>query len=389
MPTSGRNRKAAVKRPRRPAASARRVEETLAALAHDIRTPLTAILALGELLATSDLGDRERGWATAIKTTAEHLASLTSLIVDGARAEAKGLILRPTLFRPRHFADSLGASLSARAGAKGIGSVVTVADDLPDVATGDIVRLRGAMENLIDNAVKFTERGSVDLDIRWQAAARKRVRLIFLVTDSGIGLSAAEIRRLFRPFTQANEQIARRYGGAGLGLAFVKRIARAMGGDLTVVSRRGGGSTFRLSVIVDPGMPTGVDADADFAGIVPPPERPLTILCVEDNPFGRVVLNTIVTGLGHHADFAGTGEAAVEAVAARPYDAVLMDVTLPGIDGFEAARRMLILPDRSPVIIGISGHASAEEEARARAAGMAGYLAKPPRPNALAEILPR
>src|ERR1700724_3103620 len=232
-------------------ASARAVEVTLAELAHEIRTPLTGILALGELLTSSELGERERGWAAAIKTTAEHLAMLTSLIVDAARSDRKGLVLRRELIRPRRLAQVLGVALAARADAKGLRSEVTIADDLPDGEIGESLRLRGALENLIDNAVKFTERGGVRLEVAGEKAARGRVRLLFTVTDNGIGLAAAEIRRLFRPFAQANDQTARRFGGAGLGLAFVKRIAKAMGGDLTVTSIPGGGSSFRLTATFD------------------------------------------------------------------------------------------------------------------------------------------
>ena len=387
---SSRRVRAKRKPPRRrrvPRAAA--VEATLAALAHDIRTPLTGILALSELLATSDLDDRERGWATAIKGTAEHLAMLTSLIVDASRAEAKGLTLRRTAFRPRQLAEALSASLAARAGAKDLASEVHVAAKLPETVIGDPLRLRSALENLIDNAVKFTDRGSVRLDVVVERLARARVRLVFTVTDSGLGLTAAEIKRLFRPFAQANEEIARRYGGAGLGLAYVKRIAKAMRGDLTVKSKPGAGSTFRFTATVDLVTPASADAEAGSASARTVPERPLHILCVEDNPYGRVVLNTILTELGHSADFVGTGEAAVEAAAGKGYDAVLMDVTLPGIDGLEATRRIRARIGSAVRVIGVSGRSSDEQAARARAAGMDDYLPKPLSPSALARVLSR
>src|SRR5215813_2005837 len=162
-------------RRRRGVSRAAAVEATLAALAHDIRTPLTGILALSELLATSDLGERERGWASAIKGTADHLAMLTSLIVDAARAEVKGLVLRRAAFGPRALAEALATSLAARAGAKDLAFEVHVAADLPDTVIGDPLRLRGALENIIDNAVKFTDRGSVALDVT--AEDRKSTRL--------------------------------------------------------------------------------------------------------------------------------------------------------------------------------------------------------------------
>jgi len=382
------SRRVVKQRPTPPASRA--IEATLAELAHEIRTPLTGILALGELLSTSGLGARERGWAAAIKSTAEHLAMLTSLIVDAARADTKGLVLRRELIHLRRLVDALSVSLGGRADAKGLKPEVVIGSALPGAVISDPLRLRTALENLIDNAVKFTERGTVRLDVTSQRAARGRVRLAFSVSDTGIGLSAAEIRRLFRPFAQASEETARRFGGAGLGLAFVKRIAKAMDGDLVVTSKPGAGSSFRMTVTVEPvALPSDASAREAAAAPAAAPARPLNILCAEDNPYGRVVLNTILTELGHRADFVGTGVAAVEAAARGGYDVVLMDVTLPDLDGLEAARRIRALerPAGAVALIGISGRASVADEAAGRAAGMDAYLAKPLSPAALTRAL--
>jgi CheY-like chemotaxis protein len=226
----------------------------------------------------------------------------------------------------------------------------------------------------------------VRLDVRASQAGRGKAKFVCTVTDSGIGLTRAEIKRLFRPFTQANAEIARRYGGAGLGLAVVKSLARLMGGDLTVASTPGRGSTFRLAIVlpVAPADPSG----SPHAQPTKMPARRLAVLCVEDNPYGRVILNTILTELGHRADFVGSGEEAVEAVK-RGYDVVLMDVTLPGIDGMEATRRIRALASaasRTP-IVGISGRTETGDEAAARAAGMDSYLRKPVSPSALSESI--
>jgi CheY-like chemotaxis protein len=361
------------------------VEAALAGIAHDLRTPLTGILALAELLAASDLPERERGWARAVKSGAEHLAALTTLIVDAARAESAGLVLRKEPFSPRALAETVGATLAARAGNKGLVCDIEIAADLPPLVEGDALRLRAALENLADNAVKFTDAGRVRFAAAAARASRGQVRLTFTLTDSWIGLTQAELKQLFRPYAQASADIARRYGGAGLGLTFVRRIARTLGGDLTVKSRKGKGSTFTLTVLSkavagrDPATP----APARHAG------PPLRVLCVEDNPYGRVIMNTILSELGHRADFVESGEAAVKAVTADGYDAVLMDIALPGFDGLEATRRIRALlgtAGRVPVI-GISGRGEPRDEAAARAAGMDAYLLKPVSPAKLADAL--
>jgi len=368
--------------PRR--AAPRAIETALAGVAHDIRTPLTGILALADLLAASDLGPRERQWARTIKSGAEHLAALSTLVVDAARADAAGLVLRHEPFSPRALAEAVAEALTARAANRSVAVEVAISPDLPVRVAGDALRLRASLENLADNAVKFTHAGTVRFSASVAPARGKRLRLVFELTDSGIGMSAAELKMLFRPFALASDDIARRYGGAGLGLTFVKRIARAMGGDLTVKSAKGKGSTFRLTVLTDAAEAA---ADADTAARTP--TRPLSLLCAEDNPYGRVIMNTILGELGHRVDFVESGEAAVEAVSSGGYDAVLMDVTLSGIDGLEATRRIRALPGeacRVPVI-GISGRARSEDEQAARAAGMDVYLVKPVSPGKLAETL--
>jgi two-component system, sensor histidine kinase len=390
---AGRSRPARGKRKilkaRRPARDAdagrtRAIERALAAFAHDVRTPLTGIMALSELLSTSELGERERRWVATLKDAAEHLTALTTLVVDAARAELEGIVLRQEAFDLNAFAEAMGRSMSARATAKGLAAGVDIAAGLPAAVIGDPVRLRGAIENLIDNAVKFTEAGTVSLRVTAAASRGRRVRVVFAVTDAGIGMTATEIRRLFRPFVQANAEVARRFGGAGLGLVLVKRLAEAMGGTLAVESRPGGGSTFTISVVLE--RAPDAETAASAAPAAAPPRR---VLCVEDNPYGRVILATILKELGHGVDFVGSGDAAVLAVAAGAFDVVLMDVTLPGTDGIEATRRIRALAGAAGEIpvIGVSGLSSPHEEARARAAGMNDYIAKPVSPTRLAKAI--
>jgi two-component system, sensor histidine kinase len=365
------------------------VEAALAAFAHEVRTPLNGILALGELLEASDIPARERQWAAGVKSAAEHLARLTTLIVDGARAKRKRLVLPQRSFDPRALVHAVGLALSARAAAKGLTAELALAESVPNEVVGDPVRLRAALENLIDNAVKFTEQGRVGLKVDREPAGRGRMRLVFTVDDSGIGLSAAQIKGLFRPFGQASRQVARRFGGAGLGLVFVKRLAQALRGDITVESRPGSGSTFRLAILVEEPAPASRRTRTSAAAAPRGPARSLRVLCVEDNPHGRVILNTILAELGHTADFVASAQAAVAAVRQGGYDIVLMDVALPGTDGIEAVRRIRALPGavaRIP-ILGISGGGAPAQQAAARSAGMNDYLVKPVSPRALAAAI--
>lgn len=383
-------KRAPVKRVRRKTAAPGMVETALAVFAHEVRTPLTGILAVSDLLATSDLGERERRWVETIKAGAEHLAGLATLFVDAARLGAMdggaSLGTRNEFFDLRALARHAGDSLSGRAAAKGLSAVVTISPRLPAFVVGDAVRLRAALENLIDNAVKFTDHGDVALKVSSSSAGKDAALVSFAVSDSGIGLTLAEIKRLFRPFSQANVSIASRFGGAGLGLSSVRQIARAMHGDVAVTPRPKGGAVFTLTVKLTRAKPPQPQTSGPHSSIAAL-SRPLRLLSVEDNPFGRVVLNAILTELGHHTEFIGSGEAAPERLGQGGFDAVLMDMVLPGISGPEAIRRIrgLAAPLGAIPIIGVSGRD--QDEAAARDAGADAFLLKPVSPRALATAL--
>jgi CheY-like chemotaxis protein len=363
------------------------VEAALAAFAHEVRTPLTGILAISDLLATSDLDERERRWVDTIKAGAEHLASLATLFVDAARGGDAVAGIRQDLFDLRALARNAGDSLAGRAAAKGLHSEVEIPEKLPALVVGDPVRLRAALENLIDNAVKFTEAGGVALAVEPIRGTSGKVGVAFSISDSGIGLTLNEIKRLFRPFSQANVSIASRFGGAGLGLSSVKALARAMGGDIVVAPRRGGGTIFTLTVTLARAKTSKAARSGAGAYLPSNTVQALRVLSVEDNPFGRVVLNTILTELGHQAEFIGHGEAAPARIEQGAFDAVLMDMVLPGIDGIEAIKRIRSLspPLGRIAIIGVSGRG--DDEAASRAAGADAFLVKPVSPRALATAL--
>ena len=373
--------------PRGADAPAGAIEVALATFAHEVRTPLTGILALSSLLETSGLPERERRWVETIKASAEHLSALATLFVDAARRRGPGLSVRQDFFDLRTLAQASANSLAGRAAAKGLNATAEIDPALPVFAVGDPVRLRAALENLIDNAVKFTDSGSVAFATSLLPQKRKGAFAVaFDVADSGVGLTVAEIKRLFKPFSQASVAISRRFGGAGLGLSSVRQLARAMGGDVTVKPRRGGGTVFTLTVALhhagDASSSRESDRSEAAAGL-----QSLKILSVEDNPFGRVVLNAVLQELGHEVEFVGRGEEAPQRLAQGAFDLVLMDMVLPGIDGIEAIHRIRAgqTPASQVAIIGVSGRG--EDEAAARSAGANGFLLKPVSPRELALVL--
>jgi two-component system, sensor histidine kinase len=363
------------------------VETALATFAHEVRTPLTGILAISDLLATSDLDARERRWVDTIKAGAEHLASLATLFVDAARSGRSRFGVRQDFFDLRAFARNVADSLAGRATAKGLQSRIEISEKLPAFVIGDPVRLRAALENLIDNATKFTEQGGVALLVKPTGGLKDQISVAFVISDSGIGLTLGEIKRLFRPFSQANVSVAARFGGAGLGLSSVKQLARAMGGDIVVAPRRGGGTTFTLTVSLRRANASKTENAGHSLESRRERAQGLRVLGVEDNPFGRVVLNTVLTELGHQAEFIGRGEDAAERIVQGNFDAVLMDMVLPGINGIEAIRRIRALgpPHGRIPIIGVSGRG--DDEAASRAAGADAFLVKPVSPRALATAL--
>lgn len=382
-----RTRKPAAKRRSvKPSRQESAIEAVLATFAHEVRTPLTGILAISELLATSELGERERRWVDTIKANAEHLAALATLFVDAARSRSAGLGLRKEPFDLHALTRTAADSLSGRAAAKGLQASVDLDARLPQFVIGDAVRLRAALENLIDNTVKFTTSGNVAFAAGLAAPAKGRATVRFTLSDSGIGVSVAEIKRLFRPFSQANISIAQRFGGAGLGLASVRELARAMGGDVTASPRKGGGTAFTMtaSFPLAGSMGEAAETGEESASGAPPALR---ILSVEDNPFGRVVLNAILNELGHQTEFIGLGENAPERLAQGEFDVVLMDMVLPGINGVEAIRRIraAAAPRGTVAIVGLSGRDA--DETAALAAGADAFILKPVSPRALAQVL--
>ncbi|WP_247894800.1 hybrid sensor histidine kinase/response regulator [Azospirillum argentinense] len=390
-----------VEEARRRAEEASRAKgDFLANMSHEIRTPMNAILGLSHLALRAGPPPRQRGYLTRIRASATALLGIINDILDVSKIEAGMLTLERVPFDLSAVLDMVAGTAALSAEEKGLALRLEVAPDVPTALLGDPLRLGQVLLNLVNNAVKFTESGSVVLGVSAapRGAEDGETELRFAVRDTGIGMTAEQVARLFQPFAQADTSTTRRYGGTGLGLAISRRLAVMMGGGIVVDSAPGLGSTFRFTVTVGvrDGAVTALPAalaDPGLAGLrVDEPLRGLRVLVADDNAVNRLVARELLEDAGLAVTAVGSGGEAVR-LALEPgagYAALLTDVQMPDMDGFAVARaiRRQCGPDRLP-IIAMTAHALEEERRRCLDAGMDDHIAKPVEPHRLVAVLNR
>ncbi len=355
----------------------------LANMSHEIRTPFQGLLGMLSLLRETGLAPRQLDYLRTAQESADHLLTILNDILDMSKLESGTLAIAPETVDLRRLVGDIESLMRAPAAAKGLQFEVTVDPELPLRIVADPTRVRQVLFNLLNNAIKFSDTGSVTLGVRGAGE-----RIVFTVTDTGIGMSAQTLSQLFQRFTQGDASPSRRHGGTGLGLEISRNLARLMGGDLRVASTLGVGSQF----VFDMPLLDGGAAPPEAEPALPPPgvaAQPLRVLVAEDHPVNRAYVSALLEQLGHAPTFVDNGQDAVHAAGVGRFDIVLMDLHMPLLDGAEAAQAIRRLPgERAQVpIVALTADAFPETRQRCLALGMNGFLAKPMSAAQLAAVL--
>lgn len=368
----------------------------LAVVSHEIRTPMTGIMGMVRLLLDTSLSSTQKDYAQTIQDSGDAMMSLLNDILDFEKIESGKMDLERIDFDLHRLANSVITLMSGHATNKGIYLRLNMDPSIPRYVVGDPVRLRQVMLNLVGNSIKFTTQGGVTLEFlpepNSEGLARgKMYKIRFAIRDTGVGISKEAQHNLFRPFSQADSSVSRKFGGTGLGLAISQRLIEAMGGRISIDSEEGRGSTFHFTLIVEEGQAANIaEGEGARDNLSAKSSKALRILVVEDNEINQKLLKEFIGRMGHEVLTAMTGEDGIEMVAAERPHMVLMDVELPGISGMGATKAIRAMADddlASTPVIALTGNTREDDIRSCYAANMNGHLAKPVDPLRLRQMI--
>jgi signal transduction histidine kinase/ActR/RegA family two-component response regulator len=354
----------------------------LANMSHEIRTPLNGVLGMVDVLRGTRLNALQKEYLENVRQCGSALLTLLNDILDYSRVEAGRVTLETSDFSPRRMLEELMFLLGPQAAQKGLRMHLRVDPDVPPMLVGDPGRIRQILLNLIGNAVKFTEEGEIQVRLRQLGTGPAGNRLVFSIRDTGIGIASDALRDLFGRFHQADTSIARRYGGTGLGLAIARELVTLMGGDIRITSQPGRGSHFEVELTLATGRQVPRKTEQESAVRLPC----LNILVVDDDRINRLVASELLSRDGHRVVQAESGAVALARIADEAFDLILMDVSMPDMDGLDTTRRLRARGMSIPVI-GLTAHVLPEQHDACIDAGMDAVIHKPIQADTLNHLL--
>ena len=360
----------------------------LGVISHELRTPMNGVLGAAQLLGATRLEGTQREYLSIIRNSGDNLLSLLNDILDMTKIEAGKMTFETVDVSIDDLAKRITGPFEAQAAAKGLGFEQITEGDIPSVVRGDPLRVCQVLHNLLSNAVKFTDEGVVTFRTRGSRVAPNRVRFDFMVTDTGSGIAKADLDLLFEPFTQVDASSTRRFGGTGLGLTIARRMTNIMGGDISISSEVGSGSTFTMTVeaeVVEWARPAPVETRVAERS----EGQALSVLVVEDHPVNRMILEAWMGSAGHAASTAENGQIAVDVAQHQAFDLIIMDVNMPVMDGLTATRMIRSGQgvNRDTPMVVLSASARSEDHQAGLDAGADAYLNKPIDFSALAQLM--